>query len=82
MTDAIRDTLDGQHNEQLIIRVDRIATIVDSFFLRTRHMLSLPSVNFNSLTSKWSFAFYTLIRFLTVVVGVTVVAGLEVVAWA
>jgi hypothetical protein len=39
-------------------------------------MLSLPSVNFTTLTSKWSYAFYTLLRFLGGALAVTVLAGL------
>jgi hypothetical protein len=76
MTDALLAIQDGKTDEQLIIRMDRIATILEGFFVRTRHMLSLPSVNFSSLTSKWSFAFYTLLRFLGAVLAVTVLAGL------
>jgi hypothetical protein len=37
-------------------------------------MFSLPSVNFNVLMSKWSFAVYTMVRFFTQVFGVTAVA--------
>jgi ubiquinone biosynthesis protein len=76
MTDALLGIQDGKNDEQIIIRLDRIATILDGFFLRTRHMLSLPSVNFNALTSKWSYVFYTLLRFLGAALAVTVLAGL------
>ena len=76
VTDTLLDSLGGKTDEQLIIRMDRIASVVDGFFLRARHMLSLPSVNFSALTSKWSFAFYTLIRFLAAVLGVTALAVL------
>lgn len=76
MTDALLGIQDGKNDEQIIIRLDRIATILDGFFLRTRHMLSLPSVNFNALTSKWSYVFYTLLRFLGAALVVTVLAGL------
>jgi predicted unusual protein kinase regulating ubiquinone biosynthesis (AarF/ABC1/UbiB family) len=74
VTDTVINTLDGKSDEQLIIRLDRIAGIADSFFLRTRHLLSLPSVNFNALSSKSSYAFYTLIRFVAAVLGVTALA--------
>src|SRR5207249_3768671 len=43
---------------------------------RTSHMLSLPSVNFNTLMSKWSFAVYTLLRFISQAVILTLIAGL------
>jgi hypothetical protein len=56
--------------------MDRIATILEGFFVRTRHMLSLPSVNFSALTSKWSYSFYTLLRFLGTALAMTVLAGL------
>ncbi len=76
VTDTLVAIQEGKSDEQLVIRMDRIATILDGFFLRTRHLLTLPSVNFNALTSKWSFAFYTLLRFLGAVLAVTVLAGL------
>jgi hypothetical protein len=43
--------------------MDRLAHTIQGLLFRTSHMLSLPSVNFNSLMSKWSFAIYTLLRF-------------------
>jgi predicted unusual protein kinase regulating ubiquinone biosynthesis (AarF/ABC1/UbiB family) len=65
VTNSILDMTDGKGTEQTIIRLDRIAQAMDGLFFRTSHMLSLPSVNFNSLMSKWSYAVYTLLRFLT-----------------
>jgi ubiquinone biosynthesis protein len=76
VTDSILDRLDGKENEQLIIRMDRIAYTVESLFFRTTHMLSLPSVNFSALMSKWSFAVYILVRFLTQAIGIALVAAL------
>ncbi len=73
VTDTILDHLDGEGNEQLIIRLDRIAHTVEGIFFRTTHMLSLPSVNFNALMSKWSFAVYMLVLFLAQVAGLTLV---------
>jgi ubiquinone biosynthesis protein len=64
VTEAIMDHADGKGNEQAIIRLDRIAQALDGFLFRASHMLSLPTVNFNALMSKWSFAFYTMLRFL------------------
>ncbi len=64
VTDSILDQMDGKGNEQTIIRLDRIAHAMEGLFFRTSHMLSLPSVNFNSLMSKWSFAVYSLLRFI------------------
>jgi predicted unusual protein kinase regulating ubiquinone biosynthesis (AarF/ABC1/UbiB family) len=71
VTDSILDQMDGVGTEQTIIRLDRIAHTVESLVFRTSHMLSLPSVNFNSLMSKWSFAVYTLLRFITQAVILT-----------
>jgi len=64
VTDSILDQIDGNGNEQMIIRMDRIAQAVDGMLFRTSHMLALPSVNFNALMSKWSFATYTFLRFI------------------
>lgn len=64
VTDSMLDQMDGKGNEQTIIRLDRIAHAVEGLFFRASHMLSLPSVNFNTLMSKWSFAVYTLLRFI------------------
>lgn len=70
MTDAISNQLDGTGNEQTVIRLDRIAYTVESLLFRTIHMLAVPSVNFNTLMSKWSFAVYTFVRFFWQVLAV------------
>jgi len=57
-----------------VIRLDRILHTVESFLLRTRHMLALPSVNFNSLMSKWSFVFNIFFRTIAQILGVTALA--------
>jgi predicted unusual protein kinase regulating ubiquinone biosynthesis (AarF/ABC1/UbiB family) len=72
VTDAMLDQMDGKGNEQTIIRLDRIAHAVEGLLFRASHMLSLPSVNFNALMSKWSFAVFNFLRF----VGQTVVLTL------
>lgn len=64
VTDSLQDQMDGKGNEQTVIRLDRIAQAAEGLVFRTMHMLSLPSVNFNVLMSKWSFAVYILLRFL------------------
>ena len=76
ITDQVLAIQEGRADEQVVIRLERIATILDGFALRTRHMLSLPSVNFNALADKWSFAFYNVLRFLGSALAATVVAGL------
>lgn len=73
VTDSMLDQMDGKGNEQTIIRLDRIAHAVEGLFFRASHMLSLPSVNFNTLMSKWSFAVYTLLRFVGQTAALTLV---------
>ena len=48
-----------------------MAQTAESLFFRMRHMLSLPTANFNALMSKWSFAFYTLAVFICEVLAVS-----------
>jgi len=74
VTDTVLEQLEGKSNEQLIIRMDRLFQTMEGLFFRTIHMFSLPSVNFNSLMSKWSFAVYILVRFFTQVLGATAAA--------
>jgi predicted unusual protein kinase regulating ubiquinone biosynthesis (AarF/ABC1/UbiB family) len=62
VTDSILEQMNGNGNEQMIIRMDRISHAMESLFFRASHMLSLPSVNFNSLMSKWSFVLYSAFR--------------------
>jgi len=76
VTDSILDQMDGNGNEQMIIRLDRIAHAAEGLFARTSHMLSLPSVNFNALMSKWSFAVYMLLRFIGQSVVLTLIFAL------
>jgi hypothetical protein len=64
VTDSALDQLDGKGTEQTIIRLDRLAKAVDGMIFRTSHMLTLPTVNFNALMSKWSYATYTFLRFI------------------
>lgn len=75
VTDSILEQLDGNGNEQTVIRIDRIAHSLEGLLFRTSHMLSLPSVNFNALMSKWSFAVYNLLMFLGQMVVITLVFG-------
>ena len=73
VTNTVLDRLEGKSNEQLIIRMDRLMQTMQGLFFRTSHMFSLPSVNFNVLMSKWSFAVNIAVRFFTQVLGTTVV---------
>lgn len=73
VTDKVLEQMDGKTNEQLVIRLDRISQMAEGFFFRTRHLLSLPSANFNVLMSKWSYAFYIFFRFIVQVLSVTAV---------
>jgi len=76
VTDSMLDQMDGKSNEQSIIRADRIMHAVEGLLFRASHMLSLPSVNFNALMSKWSFAVYNLFLFLGQMAVFTVVFGI------
>jgi ubiquinone biosynthesis protein len=74
VTGAILDQLDGEGIERTIIRLDRVAHAVEGLAYRTSHALSLPSVNFNILMGKWSFAVYTLLRFIGQAAVLTLIA--------
>ena len=74
VTNSILDQLDGKTNERLVIRVDRVLHTVEDFVLRARHMLTLPSMNFSSLMSKWSFGFFILFRYIGHILAVTALA--------
>ena len=63
VVDSALEQLDGKGNEQTIIRLDRIAHAAEGLLFRASHMLAMPSVNFNALMSKWSFAVYNFFRF-------------------
>ena len=75
VTDNMLDQMDGKSNEQSIIRLDRIAHAIEGLLFRASHMLSLPSVNFNALMSKWSFAVYNVFLFFGQMAVFTVVFG-------
>jgi hypothetical protein len=81
VTETMMDQLDGQSNEKLIIRLDRILHLASGLFFRSRRGLALPSVNFNSAMGKWSYAVNSLMRFaaqflvLTGVTALLTVAG-------
>jgi hypothetical protein len=82
VTDAVMDQLDGQANEKLIIRLDRIVHLLSGLFLQARRGLALPSVNFTSAMGKWSFAFNILMRFAAQFVVLTGVTALLTLAGA
>ena len=75
ITNTILDQVSGRDNGQLIIRLDRFAHTAETLLSRASHMLSLPSVNFSALVSKWSLAVYILVRFIAQILGVTAVAA-------
>ena len=76
VTDTVLDQMDGKGTEQTIIRLDRFIHAAEGMIFRTSHMLSLPTVNFNALMSKWSYAIYTLVGFLTQVFVLTLIIAL------
>jgi ubiquinone biosynthesis protein len=73
VTDSILNQMDGVGTEQTIIKLDRMAQAARGLLFRTAHMLSLPSVNFNTLMSKWSYSIYTLLRFLAQAAAITLI---------
>jgi predicted unusual protein kinase regulating ubiquinone biosynthesis (AarF/ABC1/UbiB family) len=75
VTDSLVEQLDGKGNEQSIIRLDRIMHAVEGLLFRASHILALPSVNFNALMSKWSFAVYNFMLFLGQMAIFTLVFG-------
>lgn len=64
VTDSVMDQMEGKGSEQTIVRIDRIAHALQGMAYRTSHMLSLPTVNFNTLMGKWSFTISSFFRFL------------------
>jgi ubiquinone biosynthesis protein len=79
ITNSIVDGLDGQANDKLIIRLDRMGQVLAGLFFRTRRMLALPSVNFNALMDKWSFAVNVLVRYFLEMLVLTGVSALLVI---
>jgi ubiquinone biosynthesis protein len=61
-------------DDRVFLRLERLLHTGEGLVARVRHALAIPSVNFSSLMSKWSFAVYTLIRLGTQSVAVTVTA--------
>lgn len=76
IVDAVERHLEGNVDEKLIIRIDRIGQILSGLFFRTRRLLALPSVNLSALMSKGSFTLYILMRFAFQAIAVTGVAAL------
>jgi hypothetical protein len=76
VTDTMLDQLDGKGTEQSVIRLDRIVHAVEGLLFRVSHSLALPSVNFNALMSKWSFAVYNFVLFLGQLSIITLAFGL------
>jgi hypothetical protein len=75
VTKALMNQMDGKNNEQTIIRIDRIAHTAQGLLFRASHMVSMPSVNFNALMSKWSYAVYDFMLFLVQMTALTLVFG-------
>jgi ubiquinone biosynthesis protein len=63
-------------DDKVFLRLERLLHTGEGLVARLRHVLAIPSVNFNSLMSKWSFAAYTLIRLGTQSVALTSAAVL------
>jgi ubiquinone biosynthesis protein len=72
----ITRNLTRRPDEKIFIRLERLLHTGEGLVARIRHQLAIPSVNFNTLMSKWSFAAYTVIRFGTQAVALTIAAAL------
>jgi ubiquinone biosynthesis protein len=68
-------------DDKIYLRLERWVNAVEGLFFHLRHMLAVPSVNFSSLMSKWSFTILTVIVFIAQALAVTGV-GMAVVAAA
>jgi len=76
MVRSFTDTSQQNPADRFILRLDRVVNTGEGLFFRLRHMLSIPTVNFHMMMSKWSFAFSTLIGFGAQAVFLTLVAML------
>ena len=66
-------------DDRTYLRLERWVNAGEGLFYRLRHMLAIPSVNFSMLMSKWSFAIFTVVVFVT---QATVVTGVGMTAVA
>jgi hypothetical protein len=66
-------------NKKIYLQLEHLAKAGEGFVFRLRHMLTLPRVNFSAMVSKSSFAFLTLVKFLTQAAQLTVAAAVIVV---
>jgi predicted unusual protein kinase regulating ubiquinone biosynthesis (AarF/ABC1/UbiB family) len=69
--DQVNSRMEGKEDEKMIIRMDRLAMMLQGLFFRVRHTLTIPDVNFNALINKWSFGMFNLIRFFISVLTVS-----------
>jgi ubiquinone biosynthesis protein len=58
-------------DDKIYLRLERWVNAVEGLFFHLRHMLAIPSVNFSTLMSKWSFAIFTVIVFVGQALAVT-----------
>lgn len=71
---SLTDPSEQSPADRFILRLDRVVNAGEGLFFRLRHVLSIPTVNFHMMMSKWSFAFSTLIAFVAQTALVTIVS--------
>lgn len=72
---ATRRRIAQVFDRTVYLKLERMANAGETIFFRLRHLVTLPHVNFHALTSKSSFTFVVLMRFLSHVALLTVTAS-------
>ena len=71
IAESIEKQMDNGLDNRIFLRLERLMQTGEGMYFRTRHMLSLPTVQFNMLMSKWAYAVMVLIKFMGQMVLVT-----------
>ena len=71
---GLQEQSDGKTNELAVVRIDRTFQVMEDLLSRVRHMLSMPTVNFNLLVGKWSFGVTIFFSYVGQVLGLTAFA--------
>ena len=71
ITTLVEERLHDGGDNRDFLALEWTANIAEGLFHRIRQFASTPSVSFNTLMSKWSFAFFMLIKFLYQVILLT-----------
>ena len=60
---TLRRQVSKGFDQKTFIRLERVADMTAGLLARLRHLLSIPTANFNTLIGKGSYAIFTLIKF-------------------